>query len=83
MILSEKHLSLSMMHGRSESQLQHNIKTSMCLFNSLWEHFWISVVSLSQTFLHTHSTVGETPPWQRNDRFSRINSKKQRFMRKD
>ncbi len=52
----------SMMHGGSESLSQHNTATPMWLFNSLWRHFWIWVVSLCQTFFHTHSGVGETPP---------------------
>ncbi len=30
----------------------------MWLLNSFWRHFWISVVSLSQTSLHRRSTVG-------------------------
>ncbi len=55
-------LSLSMMHCGSESQSQHNVTTSMWLLNSLWRHFWLSVASLSQTSLHTRSTVGEMPP---------------------
>ncbi len=54
-------LSFSMMHGWSESLSQHNITTPVWLFNSLWRHFWVSVVSLSQTFHHTHSTAGKTP----------------------
>ncbi len=37
------------MHGGSESQSQHSIPTIMWLFNTLWRHFWISVVSFSQT----------------------------------
>ncbi len=49
------------MHSGSESQSQHNITTSMSLFYSLGRHFWILVVSLSQTPLPTHSTVGEMP----------------------
>ncbi len=56
------HLSLSTMHGGSESQSKHKITTSTWLFNSLWRHFWISVVLLSQTSVHTHSTEGKTPP---------------------
>ncbi len=40
----------------------HNITTLMWLFRSLWRHFWILVVLLSQMYFHTHSTVGETPP---------------------
>ncbi len=56
------YLCLSTMNGGSESQLQHTVTTSMWLSNSFWRHFWISVVSLSQTSFHTLSTVGETPP---------------------
>ncbi len=59
------YLSLSTMNGGSEYQSQHNITTSMWLFQrfkSWWRHFWISVAMLSQTFLHTHSTAGKTPP---------------------
>ncbi len=32
------------------------------IIEQLWRRFWMSVVSLSQTSLHTHSTAGETPP---------------------
>ncbi len=62
------YLSLSTVHGGSESQSRHNITTSMRLFNSLCRYFWISVVSLSQTSLHTHSHSGPNVPWQRSDR---------------
>ncbi len=57
------YLSISKMHRGSESQSQHNITTSMWLFNSLCGHFWILVVSLSQTSFHTHNTEGETTKW--------------------
>ncbi len=40
------------------------------------------VVLLRQTSLHTQYTVGETPPWQRNDRLCRFNLKRQQLMRK-
>ncbi len=60
------YLSLSTTNGGS-SQSQHIIVTSLWLLNSFWGHIWISVVSLCQTSLYTHSTVGETPPWQCND----------------
>ncbi len=40
----------------------HNITLSMWLVNSLWKHFWISFVSLSQIYFNTHSAVGKTPP---------------------
>ncbi len=49
------------MHG-SDSQSQPNKTASLCLFNSMWRHLWISVVSLRQTSFHTHSAVSETPP---------------------
>ncbi len=47
------YLSLSMMHGWSESQSQHNLTTFMWLFNSLWWRFWLLVVSLSETALQS------------------------------
>ncbi len=50
-------LSLSTIHGGSESKSQNNITTSMWLFNSLWRHLWLSIVSLSQTSFHTQQNA--------------------------
>ncbi len=72
------------MHDGSESQSQHKYNSIYVIISQLVET-WIPVVSLSETSLHTQTTVGETTLWQRNDRsrgliFERATTNEDRLM---
>ncbi len=57
----------------------HDMTTSAWLFNSLWRRFWLSLVFLSETAVH--SLQRRNAHWQRNDYSHGIILKGQQLMR--